>query len=61
MIIVDEAHKLSAYEYGKKLDRGERYLAVEALANRTDHLLFLTATPHRGRKDTFRRLLIWTT
>ncbi len=58
MIIVDEAHKLSAYEYGIKVDRSERYQAVEALANRTDHLLFLTATPHRGRKDTFRRLLM---
>ncbi len=58
MIIVDEAHKLSAYEYGIKVDRSERYLAIEALANRTDHLLFLTATPHRGRKDTFRRLLM---
>jgi hypothetical protein len=58
MIIVDEAHKLSAYEYGIKVDRSERYVAVEALANRTDHLLFLTATPHRGRKDTFRRLLM---
>ena len=26
--------------------------------NKTDHLLFLTATPHRGRKDTFRLLLL---
>ncbi len=58
MIIVDEAHKLSAYEYGVKVDRSGRYEAVEKLANRTDHLLFLTATPHRGRKDTFRRLLM---
>ena len=58
MVIVDEAHKLSAYEYGIKVDRSERYQAVEALAPRTDHLLFLTATPHRGRKDTFRRLLM---
>jgi superfamily II DNA or RNA helicase len=58
LIIVDEAHKLSAYEYGIKVDRSERYQAVEALAPRTDHLLFLTATPHRGRKDTFRRLLM---
>ena len=58
MIVVDEAHKLSAYEYGTKIDRSERYQAVEALSRSTDHLLFLTATPHRGRKDTFRRLLM---
>jgi superfamily II DNA or RNA helicase len=58
MIVVDEAHKLSAYEYGSKVERSDRYQAVEALAPRTDHLMFLTATPHRGRKDTFRRLLM---
>jgi superfamily II DNA or RNA helicase len=58
MIVVDEAHKLSAFEYGTKIDRSNRYQAIEALAPRTDHLIFLTATPHRGRKDTFRRLLM---
>ena len=58
LVIVDEAHKLSAYEYGTKLEESERYKAVKAIANKTDHLLFLTATPHRGRKDTFRRLLL---
>ena len=58
LVVVDEAHKLSAYEYGTKLEESERYKAVKALTNQTDHLLFLTATPHRGRKDTFRRLLL---
>ena len=58
LVVVDEAHKLSAYEYGRKLDESGRYKAVKALAYKTDHLLFLTATPHRGRKDTFRRLLL---
>lgn len=58
LVVVDEAHKLSAYEYGTKLAESERYKAVKALTRKTDHLLFLTATPHRGRKDTFRRLLL---
>jgi superfamily II DNA or RNA helicase len=58
LVVVDEAHKLSAYEYGSKLDESERYKALKAIARKTDHLLFLTATPHRGRKDTFRRLLL---
>ena len=57
LIVVDEAHKLSAYEYGNKLEESSRYKAVKELAKHTDHLLLLTATPHRGRKDTFRRLL----
>jgi len=58
LVVVDEAHKLSAYEYGTRIEESARYRAVKALANRTDHLLFLTATPHRGRRDTFRRLLL---
>ena len=57
-MVVEEAHKLSAYEYGSKLEESARYKAVKAIARETDHLLFLTATPHRGRKDTFRRLLL---
>ena len=57
MIVVDEAHKLSAYQYGSKTDKRDRYKAVEAIADKTDHLLLLTATPHRGRKDTFRFLM----
>ena len=58
LIVVDEAHKLSAYEYGNKVDERKRYKAVKDLAPKSDHLLFLTATPHRGRTDTFRRLLL---
>lgn len=58
LVVVDEAHKLSAYEYGIRLEESGRYKAVKALTNKTDHLLFLTATPHRGRRDTFRRLLL---
>ncbi|MBM3332445.1 DUF3883 domain-containing protein, partial [candidate division WOR-3 bacterium] len=57
MVIVDEAHKLSAYAYGTRMEESERYRALRELSSRTDHLLMLTATPHRGRKDTFRYVL----
>lgn len=57
MVIVDEAHKLSAFDYGNKRYASKRYEAVETLAQLCEHLLLLTATPHRGRKDTFRNLL----
>ncbi|OQX76119.1 MAG: helicase, partial [Bacteroidetes bacterium 4484_249] len=57
LIVVDEAHKLSAYDYGTKRYRSKRYEAIEILAPQTEHLLLLTATPHRGRHDTFRNLL----
>ena len=57
MIIFDEAHKLSAYEYGEKIYKSKRYEAAYVLSKQCEHLLLLTATPHRGRKDTFKRLL----
>lgn len=57
LIIFDEAHKLSAYDYGAKTYKAKRYLAAEALSQQCEHLLLLTATPHRGRKDTFKKLL----
>ena len=57
MVIFDEAHKLSAYEYGEKIYKSKRYEAAHILSQQCEHLLLLTATPHRGRKDTFKRLL----
>jgi SNF2 family DNA or RNA helicase len=57
MVVIDEAHKLSAYEYATRVYRSKRYEAAAKLAEQTEHLLLLTATPHRGRKDTFKKLL----
>lgn len=57
LIICDEAHKLSAFDYGQKQYRSKRYSAIKLLSERCEHLLLLTATPHRGRKDTFKNLL----
>lgn len=57
IVIFDEAHKLSAYEYGERTYKSKRYEAAHVLAKNCEHLLLLTATPHRGRKDTFKRLL----
>ena len=57
MVIFDEAHKLSAYEYGEKIYKSKRYEVANMLSQQCEHMLLLTATPHRGRKDTFKRLL----
>jgi superfamily II DNA or RNA helicase len=57
IVIFDEAHKLSAFEYGEKVYKSKRYEAAHILSRQCEHLLLLTATPHRGRKDTFKRLL----
>ncbi|MCK4475173.1 MAG: DUF3883 domain-containing protein [Methanophagales archaeon] len=57
LVIVDEAHKMAAYRYGDKLSRTERYKLGEVLSRTTDHLLFLTATPHKGDPENFRLFL----
>jgi len=57
LIIVDEAHKMAAYRYGSKVNKTARYELGEFLQHRTDHLLFLTATPHKGDPDNFALML----
>ena len=57
LIIVDEAHKMAAYQYGDKIEKTKRYQLGECLSNCTTHLLFLTATPHRGDPENFRLFL----
>jgi superfamily II DNA or RNA helicase len=57
LIVFDESHKLSAYEYGSKVYRSQRYEAAYKLSKQCEHILLLTATPHRGRTDTFKMLL----
>ncbi|MEM3431623.1 MAG: helicase-related protein, partial [Candidatus Micrarchaeia archaeon] len=58
LCIVDEAHKMSAYKYGEKISKTQRYILGELLSSPiTTHLLFLTATPHRGDPENFRLLL----
>ncbi len=61
MVFVDEAHKMSAYAYqGRarvKIDKTKRYQVGEILSRQSNHLLFLTATPHRGDEENFRLFL----
>ncbi|MDP3186077.1 MAG: helicase-related protein, partial [Anaerolineales bacterium] len=57
LIVVDEAHKMSAFRYGDKLDKTIRYRLGERLSEICTHLLFLTATPHRGDPENFRLFL----
>lgn len=51
--IVDEAHKMAAYQYGQKTDKTKRYRLGEVLSKNSRFLLFLTATPHRGDPQNF--------
>ncbi|MGI8601815.1 MAG: helicase-related protein [Verrucomicrobiales bacterium] len=50
LIIVDEAHKMSAASRDKKT---LAYQLGEALSGMTDHYLLMTATPHKGDPEHF--------
>lgn len=50
LIIVDEAHKMSAYSSERKT---LAYRLGESLSENTDHYLLMTATPHKGDPDNF--------
>ena len=54
LIIVDEAHKMSAYSEDKKT---LAFPLGEALSQRTDHFLMMTATPRKGDPENFRLFL----
>jgi superfamily II DNA or RNA helicase len=59
-VIVDEAHKASAFTKSGKDEsvvKTKRYTLVEGVAQRTERLLLLTATPHSGDEDRFTRFL----
>jgi len=59
LVIIDEAH-LAAKPHQtaeKESISMLRYLLAKEIAGRTNHLLFLTATPHNGYTDTFASLL----
>jgi len=54
LIIVDEAHKMSASSEDNKT---LAYQIGEELSKMTDHYLLMTATPHKGDKENFRLFL----
>jgi superfamily II DNA or RNA helicase len=53
LVIVDEAHKMSAHQYGSELRKTKRFMLGETLRDRTRHLLLLSATPHNGKNEDF--------
>ena len=53
LIVVDEAHRMSASFFGREVKYTKRF-QLGALAGRlTRHLLLMTATPHNGKEEDF--------
>ena len=57
LIIVDEAHKMAAYQYGDKLDKTSRYRLGETLSRISTHLLFPDRNSTQGRPRKFQVVL----
>src|SRR5207244_7304941 len=57
LVVVDEAHKMSAHYYGNELKRTKRYELGELIGRRARHLLLMTATPHSGKEEDFHLFL----
>lgn len=53
LIVVDEAHKLSASYFGNKVNKTKRFQLGELLGSITRHFLLMTATPHNGKDEDF--------
>jgi SNF2 family DNA or RNA helicase len=57
LIVVDEAHKMSATFFGGEAKYTKRYRLGELLGRLTRHLVLLTATPHNGKEEDFQLFL----
>lgn len=53
LVIVDEAHKMSAHRYGRELKKTKLFALGEVVRDHTRHLLLMTATPHNGKNEDF--------
>jgi len=59
LVIVDEAHKMSATFFGGEIKYTRRYRLgqLQLLSSLTRHFLLLTATPHNGKEEDFQLFL----
>ncbi len=57
LVVIDEAHKMSASFWGGELKITKRYRLGELLGRVARHLLLMTATPHNGKEEDFQAFL----
>jgi SNF2 family DNA or RNA helicase len=57
LVVVDEAHRMSAHYFGNELKKTKRYQLGELLGRHARHLLLMTATPHAGKEEDFQLFL----
>lgn len=57
LVIVDEAHRMSAHYFGTELQRTKRYQLGQTVGRHARNLLLMTATPHNGKEEDFQLFL----
>jgi superfamily II DNA or RNA helicase len=57
LVVVDEAHRMSANWWGGELRKTRRFNLGQLLGSITRHLLLMTATPHAGNEENFQAFL----
>lgn len=57
LIVVDEAHKMSASFFGGEVKETQRFKLGKFLSELTRHFLLMTATPHNGKEEDFQLFL----
>src|SRR5664279_2729110 len=57
LVVVDEAHRMSAHYFGAELKTTKRYDLGRLLGRVARHLLLMTATPHAGKEEDFQLFL----
>jgi superfamily II DNA or RNA helicase len=53
LIVIDEAHKMSAHFWGQELQETKRFKLGKLLREISRHFLLMTATPHNGKEEDF--------
>jgi superfamily II DNA or RNA helicase len=57
LVVVDEAHRMSAHFFGDEVKRTKKFHLGEVLGSVTRHFLVMTATPHAGKEEDFQLFL----
>jgi SNF2 family DNA or RNA helicase len=57
LVVIDEAHKLSASFFGGEIKYTKRYRLGQLVSGLARHLLLMTATPHNGKEEDFQLFL----
>ena len=57
LVVVDEAHRMSAHHYSQEVKKTKKYVLGETLGKTARNFLLMTATPHAGKEDDFQLFL----